>query len=273
MTRATVRPRPVWRRYGRLTLVLSVVSLRRLVEYRADFLLGAVGFVARVGIQTLLIGVIFTLVPTIGAWTLPQVLFLFGYSLLPRGLDKLFTDNLWMVGGNLIRSGDFYRHLIRPVNPLFSVVSDRFIWPDAIGELIVGGALVVYGAGRAGVTIPPARVAAGVGLVLCGALIYASIKLLFASLAFWTTTSFASMHAVNQLSEFAGYPMGIYDTSLRSLLTWIVPFAFTAYIPARWLLFGAGHPLLWTPLVAVACAVVAYAVWLAGLRRYEMTGS
>ena len=265
--------RPGVLRYVRLTVLLGQVSVRRLVEYRTVFVLGVLGFVARVGIQTVLIGTVFSFVPTLDGWTYPRALFLFGFSLLPRGVDRLFTDHLWAVGGSLIRSGEFYRHLLRPVNPLFSVVSERLFWPDALGELAVGVALIGYSTHRMGLSPAPWPVLVGSGLVACGAAIYASVKLLFASIAFWTTTSFPGMHAANQVSEFASYPLGVYGPPLRRVLTWVLPFAFTAYFPARYLLSGDARAALLTPVAAAASLAVSYLAWRTGLKRYEMTGS
>ncbi|MER5458464.1 ABC-2 family transporter protein [Micromonospora sp. NPDC002389] len=273
MTRPARTPRRSPLRYARLTWFLGGVSLRRLVAYRTDFLLGGVGFLLRVGVQVLLIGSIFQLVPTVGGWSLDKVLFLLGFALLPRGLDRLFTDYLWVVAWQLIRSGDFYRHLIRPVNPLFSVLSERFFWPDALGELLVGFALLGYAGRRLGLDVDAEMVLVGAGLVVCGTLIYTGIKLIFASIAFWTITSQPAMHAANQLSEFAAFPLEIYPGVLRHVLTWVLPFAFTAYIPVEFLLGGDGRLVWLTPLVAAGALCVGYGIWSMGIRRYEMTGS
>lgn len=273
MNRTHRPPRRSLLRYLRLTWFLGGVSLRRLVAYRTDFLLGGVGFLLRVAVQILLIGSIFQLVPTVGGWSLDKVLFLLGFALLPRGLDRLFTDYLWVVAWQLIRSGDFYRHLIRPVNPLFSVLSERFFWPDALGELLVGFALLGYAGHRLGLDVDAELVVVGTGLVLCGTLIYTGVKLAFASIAFWTITSQPAMHAANQLSEFAAFPLEIYPSALRHILTWVLPFAFTAYIPVDHLLGGDG-PLVWlTPVVAAGALLIGYGTWSTGIRRYEMTGS
>lgn len=266
-------PRRSLLRYAHLAWFLGGVSLRRLVEYRVDFLLGGVGFLLRVGIQVLLVGVIFQLVPVVGGWSVDEVLFLLGFALLPRGLDRLFTDYLWVVAWQLIRSGDFCRHLIRPVNPLFSVLSERFFWPDALGELLVGFALIGYAGNRLHLGLDPATAAAGVALVLCGTLIYTAVKLLFASIAFWTVTSQPAMHAANQLSEFAAFPLEIYPSALRHVLTWVLPFAFTAYIPVDYLLHGDAGLVWLTPVVATVALLIAYATWSVGIRRFEMTGS
>jgi ABC-2 type transport system permease protein len=82
-----------------------------------------------------------------------------------------------------------------------------------------------------------------------------------------------AMYAANQVSEFSSYPLDIYHPSLRTLLTWVLPFAFTAYVPSVYLLTGVTGLLGWLPLVTAGALALALAVWRRGVNRYEMTGS
>ncbi|MFF2409943.1 ABC transporter permease [Streptomyces sp. NPDC058092] len=260
-------------RYTRLTWHLSGVSLHRLTEYRMDFLLGAGGMLLRVVSQVTVIGVVFQHVPVVAGWNFHQVLFLLGFSLLPRGLDRMFTDQLWILARKLVQNGEFFRYLIRPVHPLFSLLSERFLYPDGFGELLTGAALTWYAADQLGLDLSAGQWLLAPLLVLCAALILAALKTLFASLAFWTTNSFPALYAANQLGDFSGYPLDLYHPSLRWLLTWLLPYAFTAYVPASYLLFGHLHMLPWMLLVTVGLVTLALVVWHRGVDRYEMTGS
>jgi ABC-2 type transport system permease protein len=171
------------------------------------------------------------------------------------------------------RRGEFYRSLVRPVDPLFSLLSERFFHPDGLGELVVGAVLVGYAGSELGLSLTAVQWALAPLLVLCGALLHTSVKLFFASLSFWTVTSMPAMYAANQVSEFSSYPLDIYHPSLRTLLTWVLPFAFTAYVPSVYLLTGARGLLGWLPLVTAGALALALTVWRRGVNRYEMTGS
>ncbi len=260
-------------RYLRLSLFLGGVGLHRLIAYRLDFALGAGAFLVRVGIQTAVVGLVFRQVPAVGGWSYHEVLFLLGFSLLPRGLDHLFTDQLWELGRKLVQRGEFYRYLIRPVNPLFALLSERFFHPDGLGELVVGAALVTWAGGELGLDPSPAHWALAPLLVLCGALLHTAVKLFFASLSFWTVTSLPAMYAATQVSEFAAYPLDIYHSSLRALLTWVLPFAFTSYVPCVYLLRGGTGLLMWLPVVTAGAVLTALALWRRGINRFDMTGS
>lgn len=260
-------------RYARLSWFLGGVSLNRLTEYRVDFLLGAGAFLVRVGVQTAVVGLVFRQVPSVRGWSYHEMVFLLGYSLLPRGLDRLFTDQLWELGRKLVQRGEFYRHLIRPVDPLFSLLSERFFHPDGFGELVVGFVLVSWAGAQLDLGLTVTQWLLAPLLVLCGALIHTAVKLLFASLAFWTVTSLPAMYAAAQISEFSSYPLDIYHPTLRTLLTWVLPFAFTSYVPCAYLLTGDAGLLMWLPVVTAGSLGVATAVWRLGLRTHETTGS
>jgi ABC-2 type transport system permease protein len=260
-------------RYARLTVFFGGVGLRRLTEYRLDFLLGMGSFLIRLAAQTAVLAIVFRQVPRIGGWGYNETLFLFGFSLLPRGLDHLFTDQLWELGRKLVQTGEFFRYVIRPVGPLFALLSERFLYPDGFGEVLVGLALTGYAAAKLRLALGVVGWLAAVALVLCGAVIFTATKLLWGSAAFWTTTSLPAMSAVYRVSDFAAYPLDIYRPSLRRILTWVLPFAFTAYIPVKYVLFGDAGLVWWTPVVAAATMAVAVAVWRRGVDRYEMTGT
>lgn len=256
-----------------LTGLLCRVSLHRFTEYRVDFLVGVSSLAVRVLCQVALIGTAFRYVDTLVGWGYSQALFLVGFAMLPRGLDRLFTDQLFILAWNLVRTGDFFRYLIRPVHPLYMLLSERFLYPDAIGELVVGIAIVVTAAAGSGVELGPEEWLLMVPLTICGALLHGSIKCLMASIAFWTTSSLSMMSAVTQLGDFATYPLEVYPPALRVVLTWVVPYAFTAYVPAHALLFGASGALLWLLPVTALTICVALAVHQRGVARFEMTGN
>ncbi|MFZ5542511.1 MAG: ABC transporter permease [Pseudomonadota bacterium] len=260
-------------RYLGLTGFFGTVFLRKLMQYRVDFLLGATGFLVSVLTRTLFLVLVFRQVDQIAGWSFHEILFLFGFSLLPRGLDHLFCDQLWELGRKLVQQGDFYKVLIRPVNPLFQLLSERFFYPDGLGEIVAGLALMLYALQQMDHLLSALQWALLPLLVLCGAVIYTAIKLAFATLAFWTVNSLPVMNTAYQLSSFVKYPIDIFHQAVRFVLTWCVPFAFTAYMPVLYLLRGDTSMLPWTPLVAVLAFLAAYRFWLVGLDHYETTGS
>jgi ABC-2 type transport system permease protein len=256
--------------------LLTGVGLRRLLVYRADFLVGMIGFLLRIGLNVLLLEVIFAQAPALAGWTLDQALLLLGLAMCCRGLDHTFTDQLWELARKLVQRGELVRYLIRPVSPLFTLLSERFLYPDGLGELLGGVAVTGYAVSRlagAGADLGgPGRWLLTAGLVGCGALVYACVKLVLASAAFWTVTSLQLMTSVYEVSEAARYPLQVFPAPIRGVLVGILPFAFTGFVPADYLLHGPGPLAAAAPLVAAALVLAAAAVWRRGLDRFEAVG-
>ena len=117
--------------------------------------------------------------------------------------------------------------------------------------------------------------------VLAGALIYTSIKLFFASLAFWVKQSGPFLQVAYEMADFAKYPTEIYARFIRFIITWIIPFAFVAYLPASYFLGVRGTLGLngGVGIIGIECIiaavfwVVAYAVFNRGTKVYESAGN
>ena len=56
------------------------IDWKKLMEYKADFLLGAVGLLFAQAIQFIFIGIIFSQIPDLRGWTFEQILFIYGFS-------------------------------------------------------------------------------------------------------------------------------------------------------------------------------------------------
>ena len=131
------------RRMLRLYRVFITQHLKKLMEYKVDFLTGALSFFINQAINIAFLFIIFSQIPNLVGWEFEQIIFIYGFSLLPKGLDHLFADNLWKVGYFIVRKGDFDKYLTRPINPLAHVIMEDF-QVDALGEILVGVLLMGY---------------------------------------------------------------------------------------------------------------------------------
>lgn len=263
-------------RYVRLVGVLTGASWRRLLAYPGDFFIGMAGFVVRVGLSVLIVVAIFGQVSTLAGWTLNESLLLVGVSMTVRGLDHCFTDQLWEMARKVVARGELVRYLIRPVNPLFTLLSERFLYPDGLGELIGGVVIVGVAVTRLdgdGVSLGgPLHVAGGIGLMLCGVAVYFALKLIFASMAFWTVTSLQAMDSMYQVSEAARFPLPVFPTGLQVVLVGVLPFAFTGYVPAEYLLHGTGMLSAVSPFATAGLVSLSLLIWRRGVNTFEAVG-
>ena len=262
------------KRYMKLYLKFLQQYIKTLIEYRADFILGLVGFVLVQFVGVIFIQLIFNSIPNLQGWSFYEILFIYGFAQIPRGIDHVFTDYLWIFSWKTIVQGEFDKYLVRPLNPLFQVISERF-QPDGFGEIIIGTTLLVTSWIKLGIEVTISKLLILIIVILFATLIYTAIKLAVTSLAFWVKFAQSYMFMAYQLSNFVKYPITIYPTAIRFIITFLIPFAFTGYYPAAYFLGREGFTkgILLTCVVAIVSFIIAYRIWVIGISKYESTGS
>ena len=107
-------------------------------------------------------------------------------------------------------------------------------------------------------------------------MIWTSVMLAASSVGFWTITVGTGLvfSVIYRWETWRDTRSPFTRFFIQALISWIVPFAFASFVPATIILGHGFPPWGWAlPLMVVACPLIAYQVWLAGLRRYEGPGS
>jgi len=261
------------KRYGRLYRVLIAQFIKVVMQSKVDFLMGLLGFFLTQASGIIFLYLIFQQIPNLQGWTFDQLIFIYGFAQIPRGIDHLLTDNIWLVAWRIVVNGEFDRYMLRPMNVFFQVIAEK-LQPDALGEILIGTILVIISVQKGVAALTPVNVLLFMVSMLAGALIYTSIKLFFASFALWIKQSGPLLQVAYEMAEFAKYPSEIYHKGIQFIITWVIPFAFVAYLPASYFL-GKGN----AAVVGIECAIalvfwsVAYGVFNYGLKFYESAGN
>src|SRR5271170_6542746 len=107
------------------------------VSYRGDFFISAASSMAATIFSLGFVYVLFKKVPTLANWRMEEVIFLYGFSLIPFGLFNVFSLNPYEFGATYIMEGKFDRVLLRPLSSLFQVVFDAFRI-ESLQEVVIG---------------------------------------------------------------------------------------------------------------------------------------
>lgn len=249
-------------------------ELKRMMEYKANFIVGVIGFLLGQLTNIAFIWIIFGQIPNLMGWTINQIVFIYGFSLIPKGIDHLFFDNLWAVGHFIVRKGDFDKYLTRPVNTLFHVMVEK-LQIDALGELLTGIALVCITIPKVDIEWSLLKVLLIIIVIPFATLIYTGIKIGTAAIAFWIKRSGNITYMLYMINDFAKYPVTIYNNTIRGIITYIVPFAFTSFYPAKYILTG-DNPLFnigMSVIMSIILMCIGIAIWNRGIKAYESAGS
>ncbi len=262
------------RRYSKLYWQFFKQQLKVMMEYRVDFFIGVSSVFLIQFTSIFFVKVVFDHIDALNGWSFYEVLFIYGIATAGRSIHHIFFDNLWTVGMNYVRPGNFDRLLIRPINPLFHLIADR-VQQDGFGQLIIG--LIILG-----VSMPQLDISWGIldfilliAMIVSSGLIFVAVNLFFATFSFWMVDSLPIIWAVFNIADFARYPITIYNKGIRFLLTWIIPYGFTAFYPAAFFIDHSGYKTiaLLTPVIAIVSCAIAYAFWNRGLKSFTSTGS
>lgn len=261
----------------RLYWILQRASLRGALHYRMNLLVMVVTGAIYQGSGFAFVWVVLHRFPSLAGWSFAQVAFLYGLRLLAHAL-WLLPFNALLTFDWLVREGEFDRYLLRPLNPLVQLMTTRTMRMGSAGDLVAGIAIFAVAARAAGVDWSPLAIGFCVLAIAGGALIEAAVQLGLAGLTFRLLDTYNLREAVDDLfSTFGSYPLKIFGAGTEWLLTFVVPVAFAAYLPASTLL-GTGDLRVapWLgyagPALGLGLFVLAYRFWRGQLRYYQSAG-
>ncbi|MCC6132932.1 MAG: ABC-2 family transporter protein [Acidobacteria bacterium] len=261
------------RRHARLLgLYFSQYAKARL-EHRVDFFTSVFASFAGTAASFSVVLLLFSRFPHLGGWTFPEIVFLYGFSLVPFGLFNVVSPNLYEFSGRYLTEGRFDRILLRPVSPLFQILFESFRL-ESLQEVVTGTLAVVWAVRR----LPDVSMA-GLWLLplwaVFGAVIYVSIFAILTALGFWIEDRIGIAPPVFNLMSFGRYPLTIYDLKVRVLLSSVIPFAFASFYPTVLALRKAEFIPFFAvvPFVSAASLLLAVFLWRVGVQKYGSTGS
>ncbi|MCX5758787.1 MAG: ABC-2 family transporter protein [Candidatus Hydrogenedentes bacterium] len=254
------------------------ISVRGQMQYRASFLLTTFGNVMITGIEFFGLWALFARFGNLRGWTLPEVALFYGMIHVPFALAECFARG-FDVFPALIKRGDFDRILLRPRTTFLQILGAE-VRLNQIGRMLQGLVVLIWAATVLDVTWTLPRIALLCATTVCGTCLFCGLRVLEATMAFWSTDSLEIMNCLTYGGvETAQHPLAIYRPWFRRFFTFIVPLACVNYFPAHAILGRAdilGSPAIiqWiSPIVGIIFMLVTIQVWRFGVRHYTSTGS
>jgi ABC-2 type transport system permease protein len=244
------------------------------LEYKADFFIAFFSSMAATVLGFGFVLVLFTKIPKLQDWSFYEILFLYGFSLIPLGFFNVVSWNLYQFGDIYIIQGRFDRIMLRPVHTLFQVLFEKFRL-ESLQEVITGIFVVAIAVKHLNVPWPAGDYLWFILMVASGALIYLAVFLMLTAVSFWFEDRVGIVPPVFNMLTFGRYPLTIYNVFIQFMLSWIIPFGFASFYPTTHFLgrttFNTYFYLV--PVVAASFFVLALFVWNRGVENYSSTGS
>lgn len=257
---------------GLVTEYLKNYAKSRLT-YRADFWVEVLSDLLFQFTNLIFIFVVFMHTPTLAGWTRDEMVFVYGFFMIPYGIFSCFF-NLWNFSERYIVKGELDRVLTRPAHNLFQILLENVDPPSLIGSL-VGALLMIISGIQMQMSFSILDLLMLLVFVIGAVLIYFGIYTALTSISFYSDAPTGILPLVFNIQSYGRYPMTIYNRFIQVLLTWILPFAFVGIIPAAYFIDDKGmqQMALLTPLVGIVFFTIGLTLWNIGVKKYRGAGS
>ncbi|SDS71485.1 ABC transporter permease [Microlunatus soli] len=256
----------------RLYGALVSMSLRRQLSFRTDLAFEVIATVATVASSAAAVLVLFTRVDTIGGFSPAAAILLLGTFHIVTGLRRALVEpNLRFIAGD-VGDGSFDEQLLQPA-PILFLVSLGGVAPLALSQTLIGIVAAVLGVSRLDRAPSVPLIGCWLLMIISAAVIMWATRCLIAATVFFSLGLTLDV-AYDAVWQTAPYPTTIFARPVRFVLTYLLPVAFLATVPAA-VLAGTLSPW-WTltgPAVAVISSAAAVSIWRVGLSRYTSATS
>jgi ABC-2 type transport system permease protein len=257
---------------------ITKANFRAKLEYRADFIAGIVVGLAWQSSILVFAGVVLTRFSGLGGWTSGGVLLIAAMRLLSHGLVTLFFSQLWAMSF-IVPEGRLDGYLVRPMPVYRQVLLGEFP-VNAFGDSAAGVLTFALALSRLHLDWTPSRVVYLVLGVIGGVLLEAGLQTVIAATTLRTPVGVSWFMWLDSIvGSFGNYPLRVLPAIPRFALTFVLPVAFIAYLPAAvitgrvastglypWLVYGA-------PLVGLLVYLASRWFWTYMLRYYQGSSS
>ena len=249
------------------------MHIKSQMQYKVSFFLTFTGnfFVA----FTVLLGIyfMFSRFNEVGGFTIEEILLSFGVMIMAHSIAETFGRG-FDIFPQMLGNGEFDRALVRPRPVVFMVLSMKMEF-SRLARVVQALLVFAYAIPNSGVIWTWDKILTLFLMVICGALVFFSLFLIYAAFTFFTLEGLEFMNIfIYGGREFGRYPLGIYGQSILRFLTFVIPLALVQYYPLLYLLGRETSPLyMLSPTIALLFMIPSYALFRYGLSCYKSTGS
>lgn len=259
--------------YG--TLLRAAVAGQ--ASYRVSFGMDLLGTALGVGLDFVELFAVFSQVPALGGFSFAEAVLVFGLASIGFASADMLVGQVDRVVEH-VRAGTLDVLMLRPLS-VFGQVAVSDLQLRRLGRVAVSVVLLAVALGRVEVDWTPARVAILVVAPVVSTVVFGALFVVAGAVSFWLVDGTEVGNAFTYGSAYLSqWPVGVLGPVLSRFFTFVIPAAFTGYLPALAIL-GRDDPsglpgwLPWaSPLAAVLAAAAAGLVWTRGVRHYTGAG-
>ena len=263
----------------KLFFKFMAISIKSQLQYRGSFLMMSLGHFIITGIEIFAVWSLFQRFHTIAGWNFEEIAILYALANLSFALAEGLGRGFDMFG-QLVKSGEFDRMLLRPRSTVLQVSSNE-CQLMRIGRFSQAMIVLFYASNKLMIYASWDKICILVISILGGACLFYGLFIIQATISFWTTETLELMNTVTYGGIEAGsYPIDIYHDWFRKLFIYIIPVACVTYFPVLYItgkqdkILNAPIWFSWiAPFSGIVFLLISIRLWHYGVSHYHSTGS
>jgi ABC-2 type transport system permease protein len=217
---------------GRLLWLFVRLGIMHEFAYAANLVAQGVSSVLGLAASLFFLGAVFAHTDTLVGWRAPELLAVLAAFYLLSGLLGTIVQPSLQAFVNDVVHGTLDFTLTRPRDAQVLVSIGRVdVW--RLVDVFLGMGLLIVAVVQLDGGFGPVQAAEFVVVLVAGGVTMYSCCLLLATLAFWLVRMDNELIVFLSFWEAARWPVDIYPSWLRGLLTFLVPLAFATTVPAQ----------------------------------------
>lgn len=260
------------RRYWKIYKTFFVTSFARELEFRANFFAKILQNMVWMSFFVLILLVVYRNTNSVAGWGRGQSFILAATIFLMTSFGTAFFMSIMEIPQH-VRQGTLDFIVTKPIDTQFWISSRKFNF-DKAGTMFAGIVMLIIGVIQS--NLAPSLVDWAAYVVLIGAslAIYYSVSLILMTTGIWLVRVDNLWVLTETLTDISRFPIDIYGPSIRQVLTFVVPMAFIATIPATQLVQGASGSMVALGLLwAAIFLTLSRLFWRFALRHYTSASS
>lgn len=213
----------------------------------------------------------------IGYWSFGQIIFIYTLSLISYGIRNLFFFQFRLLG-DMVKRGELDRYLVRPTNPVISIMGLRMELGGLV-HIILGICILIFYRNDIGVLWNVPNTIWLILVIVAGAAVQGGITVVIGTMAFYLGDTRGLDQVYNSFREFIWYPISLYDKVIQFFLTFIIPLGFASFFPAGIFLrnefYNSVPVYVWKLSLLINLFILFSSIQFFhhGMKRYTSTGS
>lgn len=252
----------------RLVWTFTRLSALNELQYRANFFMRLFSSLLTLANGLIGLALVFYHTESLAGWEPMELLVVVGvYTLIGGLIRALIQPNMWRIMEG-VHEGTLDFTLTKPEDSQLLVSMANFeLWK--LVDVIIGITVLGYAVSKLGSRVGMAEAVIFAMVLTCGGLMVYSLWLAIATTSFWVVRIWSLFDFFENMYQAGRWPVGIYPSWLRMILTFLVPVAFAVTAPAEALTARLTSQTLLLALALATFALVASRMfWKFGLRNY-----